>query len=82
MTLAPPRAAPARVPAAPAAGSVSAILVVHDGEPWLVDSLDALAVQSRPPERLVVVDTGSTDTSASILAGHAGIRRTITAVDV
>lgn len=82
MTLAPPRADQARVPASPATGSVSAILVVHDGEPWLVESLDALALQSRPPERLVVVDTGSTDTSGSILAGHAGIRRSIPSVEV
>jgi GT2 family glycosyltransferase len=82
MTLAPPRASAARLPAAPAAGSVSAVLVVHDGEPWLVEALDAVAMQSRRPDRLVIIDTGSTDTSPTILRQHAGIRTSIPSVEV
>lgn len=63
-------------------GSVTAVLVVHDGQPWLVETLDAIAAQSRPPSRLVIVDTGSRDTSSTILDQHAGIRRSIPAVQI
>jgi GT2 family glycosyltransferase len=63
-------------------GSVSAVLVVHDGEPWLVEALDALAMQSRRPDHLVIVDTGSTDTSPTILRQHARIRASIPSVEI
>ncbi len=82
MTLAPPhlRLDPAQVQAA--VPVVSAVLVVHDGAPWLAQCLDALAAQSRPPDRLVAVDTGSSDDSAAVLAAHQGIRRAVGEVRV
>ena len=41
--------------------AVTVVLVSHDGASWLPDTLAALAAQTRPPQRVVAVDTGSTD---------------------
>ena len=51
---------------------VTAVLVVHDGAQWLPDCLAALAAQTRPPQRVVAVDTGSTDASAQLVAAALG----------
>lgn len=59
---------------------VTGVLVVHDGAPWLKECLDALALQTRPLDRLVIVDTGSTDDSPRILATHNRIRQVIGSV--
>ena len=56
---------------------VSGVLVVHDGAPWLTECLDALAQQTRPVDRLVIVDSGSTDDSLQIVAGHSRIRQAV-----
>jgi len=53
---------------------VSAVLVVHDGAPWLGESIDALVAQTRLPDRLVVVDLDSSDDSLAILRGHEMLR--------
>src|SRR5476649_1779816 len=83
MTIAPPRAlsrepSPPREPGVAGAALrpviVTAVLVVHDGAPWLKECLDALALQTRVPDRLVIVDTGSTDRSRLIVAGHLRVR--------
>ena len=86
MTIAPPRVlsrepSPPREPGV-ARGAhrpviVTAVLVVHDGSAWLKECLDALAIQTRAPDRLVVVDTGSTDDSREIVAGHGRVRQAI-----
>src|SRR4051812_48551384 len=47
---------------------VTAIVVVHDGDRWLDHCLDAVREQSRRPQRLVVVDTGSVDGPVEIVA--------------
>src|SRR4051812_38700868 len=47
---------------------VTAIVVVHDGDRWLDHCLNAVREQSRRPQRLVVVDTGSVDGSVEIVA--------------
>src|SRR4051812_11702993 len=47
---------------------VTAIVVVHDGDRWLDHCLNAVREQSRQPQRLVVVDTGSVDGSVEIVA--------------
>ena len=57
--------------------SVTAVLVVHDGAVWLSECLDALALQTRPPDRLVIVDAGSIDESRAIAASHGGVRDAI-----
>ncbi|HEU4675882.1 MAG TPA: glycosyltransferase [Motilibacteraceae bacterium] len=51
---------------------VTAVLVTHDGHRWLPDVLAALDAQTRRPERLVAVDTGSTDGSRELLAARLG----------
>ncbi|NMM22808.1 MAG: glycosyltransferase family 2 protein [Phycicoccus sp.] len=56
---------------------VTGVLVVHDGAAWLNECLDALGLQTRPLDRLVIVDTGSTDDSRLIAASHERIRQAI-----
>ncbi|MHB1474672.1 MAG: glycosyltransferase family 2 protein, partial [Dermatophilaceae bacterium] len=56
---------------------VTAVLVVHDGAVWLGECMDALGLQTRPPDRLVIVDTGSIDESREIAASHDRIRQVI-----
>jgi GT2 family glycosyltransferase len=56
---------------------VTGVLVVHDGAAWLDECLDALGLQTRPPDRLVIVDTGSIDGSREIVASHDRIRQVI-----
>ena len=56
---------------------VTGLLVVHDGAAWLKECLDALVLQTRPPDRLVIVDTGSTDASFQITGMHARIRQVV-----
>lgn len=51
---------------------VTAVLVVHDGARWLPETVAALAEQTRAPDLIRVVDTGSTDSSLDILAEAVG----------
>src|SRR5665647_1667642 len=59
---------------------VTGVLVVHDGAVWLNECLDALGLQTRPLDRLVIVDTGSIDDSAQIAASHDRIRQVVSDV--
>jgi len=86
MTIAPPHAMsreplPPREPGVVRAALrpvvVTGVLVVHDGAAWLKECLDALELQVRPPDRLIIVDTGSTDDSLQIAATHGRIRQVI-----
>src|SRR4051794_9741543 len=55
--------------------SVTVVLVSHDGARWLPGTLAGLAAQTHRPDRIVAVDTGSTDGSVRLLTealgGHA-----------
>jgi GT2 family glycosyltransferase len=51
---------------------VTAVLVSHDGERWLGAVLDGLAGQTRPVDRVVAVDTGSTDGGLRLLRERLG----------
>jgi GT2 family glycosyltransferase len=51
---------------------VTAVLVSHDGAQWLPGCLAALAAQTRPPQRVIAVDTGSADDSPAQLAAILG----------
>ena len=68
-------------PSPPATGrhAVTAVLVAHNGARWLPQSAAGLRAQTRPPERFVAVDTGSTDESADILAQLLGPERVVAA---
>ena len=51
---------------------VTAVIVAHDGAPWLSRVCDAMLDQTRPVQRVVAVDTGSRDRSGGLLAGKLG----------
>jgi GT2 family glycosyltransferase len=51
---------------------VTAVLVVHDGLRWLPIAVDRLQAQDRGVDRLVAVDTGSTDGSREWLLQRLG----------
>ena len=51
---------------------VIAIVVSHNGATWLPATLATLAAQTRPPDAVVGVDTGSADASAVLLADALG----------
>lgn len=57
---------------------VTAIVVAHDGARWLPDVLAALAGQTRAVQRVVGVDTGSTDGSAGLLREALGETNVLT----
>lgn len=52
--------------------TVTALLVSHDGARWLPAVLDGLTGQSRRPDRVVAVDTGSSDTGPDLLRERLG----------
>ena len=58
---------------------VTAVLVSHEGATWLPAALTNLAAQTRPPEAVVGVDTGSTDGSLSQLRAAFGSDRVVAA---
>ncbi|MGW6916973.1 glycosyltransferase [Kitasatospora sp. NPDC054939] len=47
---------------------VTAVIVSHDGARWLPQALAGLLGQDRPVQRVLAVDTGSTDASPQLLA--------------
>jgi GT2 family glycosyltransferase len=51
---------------------VTAVLVSHDGARWLPETLKALLTQTRPIDRLVAADTGSTDAGPAMLTEVVG----------
>jgi GT2 family glycosyltransferase len=51
---------------------VTALLVSHDGARWLPAVLEGLGSQVRRPDRVLAVDTGSTDGSLSLLEEALG----------
>ena len=55
------------------AKTLSVALTAYDGEQFLLQQLNSIAEQTRPPDRLVVSDDGSTDRTIAIL--HALLDR-------
>ncbi|MFC0626667.1 glycosyltransferase [Kribbella deserti] len=58
---------------APVRHVVTAIVVGHDGAAWLPRLNEALWALERRPDRLIAVDTGSTDETAELLANLPGV---------
>lgn len=52
--------------------TVTALLVSHDGARWLPAVLDGLAGQQRQPERVLAIDTGSSDQSVELIRAALG----------
>jgi GT2 family glycosyltransferase len=63
--------------AEPLAADVTAVLVAHDGARWLPLALDFLRRQTRPPDRVIAVNTGSTDSTGELLAEALGAENVI-----
>lgn len=59
----------AREPSAPL---VSVIMASHNGAPFVAEAIDSVLGQSYGPLELVVVDDGSSDDTAEIVAAYAG----------
>ena len=59
--------------------TVTALLVSHDGARWLPAVLDAVAAQTRRPDGVLAVDTGSTDGSVELLHSRVGNDGLVTA---
>jgi glycosyltransferase involved in cell wall biosynthesis len=51
---------------------VTVLVVSHDGSRWLETVLDAVATQTRRPDGVLAVDTGSTDGSVDLLHRRLG----------
>lgn len=51
---------------------VTAVVVAHDGERWLPALITALEASTQPPDQVVAVDTGSTDSSRALLTAALG----------
>jgi glycosyltransferase involved in cell wall biosynthesis len=50
----------------PASDRIDAVVAVRDGAPYLAAAIESALGQTRPPERVIVVDDGSSDDSAAI----------------
>jgi glycosyltransferase involved in cell wall biosynthesis len=50
--------------------SISAVVAAYQAEDFIAEALDSILGQTRPPDEVVVVDDGSTDGTARILAGY------------
>jgi glycosyltransferase involved in cell wall biosynthesis len=55
--------------------TVSVVLPTYNRAQYLRAALDSVLAQTRPPDEIIVVDDGSTDETATILADYAGTIR-------
>jgi GT2 family glycosyltransferase len=58
---------------------VTALLVSHNGARWLPAVLEGLGAQTRAPDRLLAVDTGSGDASVDLLTDRLGADAVVSA---
>jgi len=52
----------------------SIVIPVRDGERYIGEAIESLLAQTAPPMEIIVVDDGSSDRSAEIVTGYAGVR--------
>jgi glycosyltransferase involved in cell wall biosynthesis len=53
---------------------VTAVMPVYNGEAYLAEALDSVRAQTRLADETIVVDDGSHDASAAIVAGYPEVR--------
>lgn len=53
--------------------SVAVIIPLYNGAPWIGEALDSVLAQDMPPNEIVVVDDGSTDSSPDIVRSFLGV---------
>jgi glycosyltransferase involved in cell wall biosynthesis len=56
------------------ATKVSVVIPVHNGERFLAQSIDGVLRQDHPSIELIVVDDGSTDSTAKLVSGYEKVR--------
>ena len=54
-----------------AAATITVIIPNWNCAPWLEEAIDSLVGQSSPPEQIIVIDDGSTDSSVALLQAMA-----------
>jgi glycosyltransferase involved in cell wall biosynthesis len=54
--------------------SVSVVMPVKNGEPYLEQAIESVLAQTQPPQELLVVDGASTDRSLEIARSYSGVR--------
>jgi GT2 family glycosyltransferase len=64
---------------APLRHVVTAVVVAHNGAEWLPRLTEALWALGRRPERLIAVDTGSTDDTSALLGDLPSVERVVSA---
>ncbi|MDO5034499.1 MAG: glycosyltransferase [Actinomycetaceae bacterium] len=57
---------------------VVAVVVAWNRQDLMVQTLDGLATQTRPPQAVVVIDNASTDNSAAIARAHQAVSEVLT----
>jgi glycosyltransferase involved in cell wall biosynthesis len=50
--------------------TISVCIAAYQAEEWIGEAIDSILAQTRPPDEVVVVDDGSTDGTAAVLAGY------------
>ena len=56
--------------APPTRPTISAVVAAYQAEDWIGEALDSILGQTHAPDEVVVVDDGSTDGTAAVLAGY------------
>ena len=53
--------------------SVAVIIPLYNGTKWIEEALDSVLAQDMPPNEIIVVDDGSTDSSPELVRSYSGV---------